>query len=168
MKNLKLYTSILSILFLTCCDKNSGGMDPCDNCHTNIFKCKINGVDWKPDCIPDPLFGCNTFMIQYYPLDKFFEISGDNPYNKLGLHFVVRNVETGMKLPIEYDYAVYADYSKKASCISYQLDTTNINCFIIESNNESKRIVKGKFSFSCFNNCLDTVGITDGIFDLSY
>ncbi|MBK7344915.1 MAG: hypothetical protein IPJ06_18555 [Saprospiraceae bacterium] len=43
--------------------------------HKNIFRCKVNGVEWTPHCISDPLFGCDAVDCQYYKEDKSIQIS---------------------------------------------------------------------------------------------
>lgn len=41
--------------------------------HKNIFRCKVNGVEWTPHCISD-FFGCSAVDCQYYKGSKTISI----------------------------------------------------------------------------------------------
>ncbi|NOT36833.1 MAG: hypothetical protein HOP11_05605 [Saprospiraceae bacterium] len=165
MKNLMLFSSILSILFLTCCDKNSSGMEPCNNCHTNIFQCKINGVDWKPDCIPDPLFGCNSIETQYYLHTNWLGINCINDFNKISFALYSENIKYLDSISL-IDVTM-ANLSKNKDCIIYKIDSSQFSYLKIIEINETKRIIEGSFACSLINKC-ETLRISDGYFKLKF
>ncbi|NOT36831.1 MAG: hypothetical protein HOP11_05595, partial [Saprospiraceae bacterium] len=163
-----LYTSILSILFLTCCDKNSGGMDPCDNCHTNIFKCKINGVDWKSDCIPDPLFGCNSISLTFDNNSNDLEIIGSNDKLKNVIKLSSRSIIMNSKSFLK-DNSGYSDRNFTGGCNYFEfIKDTSYTYIKVNDLDRSKRILTCVFEMHCLGRCGDLIKVTNGRFSVKY
>ncbi len=143
--------------------------------HVDVFRCKVNGVDWKPECQSDPLFGCDAVDCQYYWKDtKTFEISAVNVnYNKTinnSISFAGYGYENSENL-IRSLKENYKDWNKPGNCRFYDLDTTSVRRLTILEVDTVKYLIKGTFEFTAidqYGNCKDTVRITEGYFHVNY
>ncbi len=166
------YLTILLIALLSLassCQKED--MPPTDG-HKNIFHCKVNGVEWTPHCISDPLFGCDAVDCQYYWKDtKSFEIiainrTNDNStYQTMGFSKYKSSFGDN---PIPYQVRIYTDWNKPAGCRFFDLDTMASRRLFILEVDTVKYLIKGSFEFTAINECQDTVQITDGYFHVNY
>ncbi len=58
----KFVLSVIFILISSCANE-----DPCPRCFEDIVTCKVNGKEWRSNCISnDPLFGCRAIDCHYY------------------------------------------------------------------------------------------------------
>lgn len=170
MKILKFFSFVISLIILTCCNKNFGGIEPCDNCSTNIFQCKLNGKDWKSDCIPDPLFRCNSIIVEYYASDKYLGVIAVNDQINEGMHFGIHNFDLNSHSWQKFRYYddIYSDYKLIKDCQFFSLDTSFIDNFRIINLDENKRIIKAEFQFNIFNNCNKFLEIRNGLISIKY
>ena len=157
-----LITTIL--LLLSSCEKNNNSA--CVDCYNNIVRCKINGVDWKPYCEGDLVFGCTPFQVQYYDDVKYFELHASNSIIPSGFVFVIRSVLVDTSTKFE-DY-VFSTGKIVPICRKFYIDTNSNSAFKLLDLNTSKRIIKAEFNAILLNECGDTTKITDGYLDLFY
>src|SRR5690606_6426149 len=65
LRSLAWMSALLMITTFFSCEK-----DPLRNCRQDptceYFTCKVNGVQWEPQCNSEPLFGCTPWDVQYY------------------------------------------------------------------------------------------------------
>ncbi len=143
--------------------------------HVDEFRCKVNGVEWTPNCQSDPLFGCDAIDCQYYWKDtKGFEISAVNiSFDKStneSIHFFVRPAELGNSEMI-FLSREYKNWNKPGNCGFYDLDTTTTRRLTIFEIDTVNYLIKGSFEFTAidqYGNCKDTIQITDGYFHVNY
>ena len=155
-----LITTIL--LLLSSCEKDQKS---CVDCYNNIFRCKINGVEWKPYCEGDLVFGCNPFNIQYYDDIKYMEIGVSNSLNMSGMRFLCRNVNIdSINL---FEVFEYSSSLSPTTCNKFSQDSSSSNLKLIEINT-SKRIIKASFKALLRNSCNDSLLIKDGYIDLRF
>ncbi|MCF8239087.1 MAG: hypothetical protein K9I85_13075 [Saprospiraceae bacterium] len=145
---------------------------PPEDYHKDIFRCKVNGVEWTPHCISDPLFGCDAVDCQYYWKDtKGFEISAVNiSYDKTtneSIHFFVRPANIGDS-QLLFLSREYKDWNQPSGCRFHDLDTTAVRRLTILEVDTVKYLIKGSFEFTAINECQDTVQITDGYFHVNF
>ena len=143
--------------------------------HLDIFRCKVNGVEWTPHCISDPLFGCDAVDCQYYWKDtKSFEISAVNRSDDSSIYqtmgFSKYKSSLGDNL-IPYQVRIYTDWNKPSGCRFHDLDTTAVRRLTILEVDTINYLIKGTFEFTAIDNygdCQDTVRITDGYFHVNF
>ena len=166
------YSTILLIAILslaTSCKKE----DPfTPDSHTDVFRCKVNGVEWTPNCISDPLFGCDAVDCQYYWKDtKGVEISAVNRSNDNSVYqsmsFSKYTTIMGENL-IPLRKEAYKDWNNVSGCRFYDLDTTSTRSLTILEVDTINYLIKGIFEFSTINECQDTIRITDGYFHVNF
>jgi hypothetical protein len=139
--------------------------------HVDIFHCKVNGEEWKPQCVSDPLFGCDPVDCQYYGDTKTIELTAVRRSND-------KSVFQGMIL---YKYKslmgdnvignfkeIFTDWNKPAACIGHDMDTTSVRRLTILEVDTVNFLIKGTFEFTAINDCQDTMHITDGYFHVNF
>lgn len=172
MKNiLILLTATIFLILLSSCKKE----DTTPTYHKDIFRCKVNGVEWAATCPSDGLFGCKPIDCQYYWKDtKGFEIgairrkNNDTIYESMS--FSKFNTIIGENI-IPVRLRAFKDWNKPGNCGFYDLDTTQIRRLTILEVDTVKFLIKGTFVFSAIDNysdCKDTVKITDGYFHVNF
>lgn len=162
MKNIPfLFYFSLSIFLISCC----GDSEPCTDCHTNIFTCKINGVDWKPDCIPDPLFGCNSIETQYYLNTNWLGINCINDFDKISFALYSENIKNSDS--IRLTDLTMANLHMNKDCLTYKIDSSQFSYIKIIKIDEYKRVIEGSFACSLINEC-ETLIISSGYFKLNF
>jgi hypothetical protein len=143
---------------------------PSTDGHKNIFRCKVNGVEWTPHCISD-FFGCSAIDCQYYREDRAFEITVKREYSDgtidQGLSFAKYNTVLGNNI-ITDKSIVFSDLNNPSGCFSYTIDSTLSRIFTLIEVDTIEFTIMGTFEFTAFNNCQDTVRITDGYFNVEY
>ncbi|HMW38776.1 MAG: hypothetical protein K1X68_05910 [Saprospiraceae bacterium] len=169
MKNqidLQLLVFSFLILFMFSCCQNE---DPCPTCFKDIVRCKVNGKEWVSNCASnDPLFGCNSIKTKYNNDPPFFEFLAFNDKLGDGFHLISRSSFKLLDTVNQYNYErSYYNKNKIDDCHGFSIDTS-VGFFIIKKFDSNSRIIKGEFEFECFNNCKDTISISDGYFALSY
>ncbi|MEZ5032899.1 MAG: hypothetical protein R2787_16035 [Saprospiraceae bacterium] len=173
---MKFYITLICLTLLSLassCQKDNPL--PPEEYHRDIFRCKVNGVEWTPNCISDPLFGCDAVDCQYYWKDtKTFEIGAvnksfdGNVNQSIGIasSFAALGVnELGLSL------REYKDWNKPGNCGFYDLDTTAVRRLTILEVDTVNYLIKGTFEFTAIDNygvCQDTVRITDGYFHVNF
>ena len=165
---------IIAILYLFSSCQKDNPLPP-EEYHQDIFRCKVNGVEWTPNCISDPLFGCDAVDCQYYWKDtKTFEIgavniSHDKTINN-SISFAGFGYEGNENL-LRSLKENYKEWNKPGNCGFYDLDTTSIRRLTIIEVDTLKYLIKGSFEFTAidhFGDCKDTVRITDGYFHVNF
>lgn len=146
---------------------------PPEDYHKDIFRCKVNGVEWTPHCISDPLFGCDAVDCQYYWKDtKGIELSAVNRSSDNSeyqtMRFYTRPALPNQIHNIWYLSEEFTDWNKPSGCRFHDLDTTAIRRLTILEVDTVKYLIKGSFEFTAINECQDTVQITDGYFHVNY
>ena len=170
MKNILLLsiTIFLLLALLAGCKKE----DTTPTYHKDIFRCKVNGLEWVATCPSDGLFGCEPVDCQYYWNDtKFFSLRSikrldDNSIYQGIRMFVPQTILGDMKLP--YFKEAFTDLKNPTGCRFYNLDTIPFHKLTILEIDTVKYIVKGTFEYTAINECQDTMHITDGYFHVNF
>ncbi|MBP6185159.1 MAG: hypothetical protein KA479_09480 [Saprospiraceae bacterium] len=140
--------------------------------HVDVFRCKVNGEEWTPKCISDPLFGCSAVDCQYYWQDtKTLSLSAvrrennDLVYQSMRLYKY--QSEFGDNV-LGHPKREYKDWNKPAACIGHDMDTTSVRRLTILEVDTVNFLIKGTFEFTAINDCQDTMHITDGYFHVNF
>jgi len=167
-KIISIHPMFLLVLFFSSCDDNSGGINPCIDCHVNVFKCNINEMDWKPDCIPDPPFGCNSIRVTFDDQANDLEIVASNDHFNNTVRLNARSLVYGIPVKLKSN-AGFSDRKINGACNTFEvfLDTLNSSISMYKID-QSKRILGCVFKMKCYNQCGDTVNITNGHFEVIY
>ncbi|MCF8239089.1 MAG: hypothetical protein K9I85_13085 [Saprospiraceae bacterium] len=168
------YLTFLLITLLSLassCQKED--MPPTDG-HKNIFRCKVNGVEWTPHCISD-FFGCSAIDCQYYKGSGTIEFHVLQQYEG---HLTDQYISIYKYQAISGDNLIqktsgyeYSDHAKVSPCGYYNLDTSKIRRLTILNIDTINHLIEGTFEFTAYDrniSCEDTVSITDGYFDVEY
>ena len=163
-------TLLLTIITLfSCCKKEDP--EPCEGCYTEVFRCKIDGVDFEPYCKSGPLFGCSAIDCQYYKGSGDMSLRVYNDQSNLNVQLNGRPIKIGQNT-LRPRKGAFQDWSIPTNCGLYNLDTTKDNRLIILEIDTINQIIKGEFDFyaiDVYNGCDSaTVHITDGYFDVVY
>lgn len=160
---------IVSILISSCADE-----DPCPRCFEDIVTCKVNGKEWRSNCISnDPLFGCRSITTHYYIYNgNSLNISALNDHNNSGIRIDYSGINGGIahshNMIPNIDFG-YSNYLLTGNCIRLDSMENNFNNFLILDKIDTfNYIVEGKFGFSSFNLCGDTITITEGYFKTKF
>ena len=162
---LKFVICVIFILISSCADE-----DLCPRCFEDIVTCKVNGKEWRSNCISiDPLFGCKAVNCYYYIKDDYglnLLAGNDNPSS--GLEINIRNLKLGNNNIKSRSFG-YTDLNLFGNCIKLDSLIPNylnvMNVFTIDTVNY---ILQGKFAFRVYNSCGDTVTISDGYFKTKF
>ena len=148
--------------------------DPCPRCFEDIVTCKVNGKEWRSNCISnDPLFGCRPITTHYYIYDgKSLSISAINDQNNNGIRIDYSGKKGGITLGhnvISNRDIGFSNYLLNGNCIRLDSIDYNFNNYLIlDAIDTFNYIVEGKFGFSSFNLCGDTITITEGYFKTKF
>lgn len=150
--------------------------DPCPRCFEDIVTCKVNGKEWRSNCISnDPLFGCSSINCYYYIKDNFgldFSASSDNNNTAINLDQNTGNGSAKLGLNnIEQNEVFYINrnFTNQNDCSRLKnLDINYRNYFEIKSIDSINFIITGAFEFRVYNNCGDTSTITNGYFKTKF
>lgn len=163
------YSTILLIAILSMSSSCKKEDMPSDG-HKNIFRCKVNGVEWTPHCISD-FFGCSAVDCQYYKEDKYLSLSAINRNQDKsidqGFRFISRFTKSNIS-DIIYLSGEFVDYTNIEKCITYDLDTVKTRVIEIIQIDTINFRISGNFQFTVANDCSDTLDISEGYFDLEY
>ncbi len=140
--------------------------------HADVFRCKVNGVEWTSKCVSDPLFGCNAIDCQYYwkdtktiSLRATRRLANNSIYQGLRLYRYKSKIgDNHLQLTTEQ----YLDWNKPSACIGHDMDTTSVRRLTILEVDTVNFLIKGTFEFTAINNCQDTMRITDGFFHVNF
>ncbi len=166
MKNFILLTTLLLAL-LTGCKKEE------PTYHRDIFRCKVNGVEWVAACPSDGLFGCEPIDCQYYWKDtKGFEqiaqrTNSDRTISDAILLFKSNYLGLGQNnlQPTSGDFRRFTNIS---GCKMYSIDTSSSHSVNILEIDTVRFLIKGTFEFVSINSCFDTLKVTDGFFHVNF
>jgi hypothetical protein len=169
MKNIFRYFAVLLLpVLLAGCQKE----DTTPTYHKDIFRCKVNGVEWVATCPSDGLFGCEPIDCQYYWKDTrtislgAVNVSNDKSVNKsIGLYKYKSMLGDNI---MGLSMREYKDWNKPAGCRFHDLDTTAIRRLTILEVDTVKFLIKGTFEYTAINECQDTMHITDGYFHVNF
>ncbi len=168
------YITLLLIALLSLASSCQKEDLPTDE-HKNIFRCKVNGVEWTPHCISDPLFGCDAVDCQYYKEDKSIEISSISEYSDNSIDQFIRIYKYGVMIgenEIQKSSGYeFSNQNMPFPCGYYNMDTTKVHRLTILNIDTTNFTIEGSFEFDAIdwdNLCSDTVKITDGYFKLTY
>lgn len=145
---------------------------PCPTCFESIITCKVNGKEWKSNCVSnDPLFGCRAVSCYYYYNSDFsLDFFAGNSDNNSTLVMNQYSINGGAKLglnSVDQNELYFIDRSLPDSnnCSRLKnLESTGSNIFEITILDTINYIIAGRFAFTVSNNCGDTIKITDGYF----
>ena len=154
----------LFALAIMSCGKNDPQPD-------QIFRCKVNGADWKVQCLSDNPFNCDAIDCLYYLSDRGFEISAYNRNANQSIIFSCRSTIIGTNT-IRYRPRAFKDFSINSNCGFYDLDTNKVHTLTILEIDTINLRIKGEFEFEAFDDFKDCdsarVTITEGYFDVRY
>jgi hypothetical protein len=143
---------------------------PSTDGHKNIFRCKVNGVEWTPHCISD-FFGCSAIDCQYYKEDRSLSIRVERVYKDMsideGMTFYKYGILIGKNV-VDTHSDIFQNWKNTSGCKLYVIDTTEIHCLELYSLDTLRNSITGTFDFVLKNSCNDTIHISDGYFDLEY
>ncbi len=167
MKRVLLLTALLLAVVAGCTKK-----DPPSPFHKDIFRCKVNGIEWVATCPSDGLFGCEPIDCQYYWKDTKGISMGvvrrlHNKSINQSIGFSKYMTELGHNT-LSLRTKEYIDWNKPAGCRFHDLDTTAIRRLTILEVDTIKFLIKGTFEFTAINDCQDTMHITDGYFHVNF
>ena len=169
MKLLHLFTFTILLAILPGCRKE----DPTPTYHKDIFRCKVNGVEWVATCPSDGLFGCKPISCQYYWRDdKGFEIGAlrkdniDTIMQSIGLF--ARPLQIGNNSTIYPLENNFVNMQNNTGCRYHTIDSDRANHIEILNIDTLNFIIEGLFEYTAINNCNDTVYITDGYFQVAF
>ena len=167
MKKIIITTTLIigTLIIFSCCKKEE--LDPCEGCYTEVFRCKIDGVDFVPYCKSGPLFGCSAIDCQYYKKTKSIELVVYNSKTKLNVQVRARPIYIGGN-SLAPRKGAFQDWTNMKGCVFYDYDTISLGKLEIISIDTIKQIIKGEFEYDAINYCGDTVRIREGYFDVVY
>lgn len=169
MKNiLILLTATIFLILLSSCKKE----DTTPTYHKDIFRCKVNGVEWVATCPSDGLFGCESIKCWYYSDTPSIELVGlyinsDKTINQSIHIYTFKDLLLNTQLPSGLP-GIFKDFNKNPGCRFWDWDPTNkgfIEVLIIDTINHT---ITGIFEFESINQCNDTIRVTEGYFDVKY
>ena len=155
----------ISIVLFSCCKKEDP--EPCEGCYTEVFRCKIDGVDFLPYCKSGPLFGCSAINCQYYKGSGTIELVAFNKNTGLKVSLTGRPIKIGQNT-LGPRRKAFQDWTNEKGCVFYDYDTLNLGILTISEIDTIKQIIKGEFEYDAINYCGDTVRIREGYFDVVY
>ena len=164
--NFKYVILIIIVLFICSCNNEA----PCPRCFEDIVTCKVNGKEWRSNCIStDPLFGCRPITTHYYIYDgKSLSLSALNDMKNSGIRIDYSGKFGGIilgKNNISNRDFGFSNYSLIGNCIRLDSIDHNFNNFLIlDVIDTLNYIIEGKFEFRSYNLCGDSITITDGHF----
>jgi len=160
----------ISVMVLSSCQEE----DPCPRCFEDVVTCKVNGKEWRSNCISnDPLFGCRAIDCHYsYNEEKGLSLEAGNSKNSSGLTLDQGSAWGGAKLgvnSIEQNEIRFINFNLTGNCSRLDsVDFSYKNYFILDKIDTTNYILEGRFGFKVYNNCGDTATITDGYFKTKF
>jgi len=147
--------------------------DPTPTYHKDIFRCKVNGVEWSATCPSTGLFGCEPIDCQYYWKDtKGFEIRALRRNNitsiRESIALFARPVVIGNNLTIFPRKNNFMNMKNSSDCIIYTIDSASTNYIDIVYIDTLNYLIEGSFEYTAINNCQDSVMVTDGYFFVTF
>jgi hypothetical protein len=189
MKNLlKIGCFGIVLFFLGGCYKSNIGveekyvpvMPPITTIGANTFGCYVNGKLWVAFTNPQ-FFDPNAMKPTFADFDdksggkNWFYLTGylkyDNFYQVMNFSIILDNgigKYLMKKQPVNDERFVDYHIADPNQCAAYQLDETKSNQVEITFLDQQKRIAAGKFEMTVYNECGDTLKITDGRFDVKF
>lgn len=137
--------------------------------HTSL-RCKINGTNWEP--AGGDLFSIYPFNLQYYEDTGGIEliarrnIQSEPSSQAIYLRTVFNEIDVEESI-IGID-GVFVNSELKSECTRYDLDTTELQYIRIMEIDTIDFFIIGEFQFSAYNECNDTIRVSEGYFDLKY
>ncbi|MCO6486587.1 MAG: hypothetical protein J5I41_12505 [Saprospiraceae bacterium] len=167
MERVLLLTAFLLAVATGCTMKEP----PTPSWHKDVFHCKVNGEEWKAQCVSDPLFGCSAVDCLFYPPSSGVEFSAirmnyDQSINQ-SIGFSKYSTIIGDN-EIQFRLRAYKDWNKPSGCRFHDLDTISVRRLTILEVDTVNFLIKGTFEFTAINNCQDTMRITDGYFHVNF
>jgi len=162
---LYLFSIAILLLAASCNDDDMPVIDE----HT-MLRCKINGENWEPAC--GDLFCIYPFDLQYYKEDRWLNLTAGNASNNSALNgaivMIVNDARIGENELIDNE-SLFHIQNHNNDCELYEDLTPTFNSHLSISEIDTiDFFIKGTFEFSAFNECNDTIRVTDGVFDLKY
>jgi hypothetical protein len=142
---LSLTAIFLILAILSGCKKD----DNTPTYHKDIFRCKVNGVEWVATCPSEGLFGCEPIDCQYYWKDTkgismgAIRKNGDATFNQSIGFSKFTTVLGPNELPRRTKE--FMDWNKPGNCGFYDLDTTQIRRLTILEVDTVNFLIKGTF-----------------------
>jgi len=159
----------ISVMLLSSCQEE----DPCPRCFEDIVTCKVNGKEWRSNCISnDPLFGCRAVTCYYYYKEGAgLDLNSTSDLENITFSIGKASIDGGAKIGINQLNAnriLIHDHDLIGNCIQYRGDTSienNIELTLIDTINY---IIEGKFQCGGINTCGDTIILTNGYFKTKF
>ncbi len=156
----------ISIVILSSCNKE----DPCPSCFEDVVTCKVNGKEWRSNCISnDPLFGCRAVNCYYYIKDDYgLNLLAGNINPNSGLEINIRNLKLGNNNIKSRSFG-YTDMKLLGNCIKIDSLVPNyLNEMNVVKIDTVNYILEGKFAYQVHNFCGDTITISNGYFKTKF
>ncbi len=141
----------------------------------NTFGCKVNGKSWSYN--PVPYFWNwekGLYCVYTEPWDhvniratRNYKLSCDSVVQRITFSIKYVNGNDSLKMP--FSSYIFQDFQNKCNgkIKEYELDTIQPYGVHLFYKDLKKRIFSGTFYFTAISkDCLDTVRITDGVFDI--
>jgi len=162
---------LLGLLSLSACVREPLEPEP----HVNVFRCKVNGEEWVAYCqgqesnvcepVHTSLRRLTSGQLYIYAVQKNLAM----PINQ-NLGLLVDSAHIGEN-PLSSNSWSYHDWTRPGNCYLFLLDTTVTHNLSIHQLDTVNQIIQGTFTFTAiqfFDDCRDTVRVTDGYFHLQY
>ena len=160
---------VIFILISSCADE-----DPCPRCFEDIVTCKVNGKEWRSNCISnDPMFGCRVIVCHYsFNETKGLNLIAGNSSNHSSIGLFQFSSWGGLKLgknSIQSRELEFDNYNNESTCIVLDsIEYSYTNYFVVDKIDTTNYFLEGRFGFKVYNNCGDTATITDGHFKTKF
>ncbi len=170
MKNMTFLFLLAILSIAAACNKD----DDQPNYHEDIVRCKVNGVEWEAfDYTEGDIGGWGTGAtdLRYDENEGWLTMVAvraleDQSINQ-SINISARPAQIGNN-EIFFKKREFKNWLNSSNCVYYNLDTLNHNEITIIEIDTINQIIIGEFEFSAFNDCGDTVYVTDGYFDIQY
>ena len=135
---------------------------------TDIFRCKVNGVDWEPDA----LSGLLGDEIDLYYLHPGLSLSAKRDVDDIN-QFMTMSVslyDTILGKRLIGTNKIFIDWNATNDCVNYYRDSTAENFIDVIQIDSLESTIEGNFQFTgVAPQCNDKlVEVTDGYFYLKY
>ncbi len=135
------------------------------------LRCKVDGEDWFPTSTEsNPFLGGLPFKVTYS--DDGFNINADkkDTDGKL-ISSIYPSSSNGILNEALKGYVgsrYYSNWEFSGDCLRFDLSNTDDMTLIITDLDESLQRIKATFSYTAYNECGDSVMITEGYLDAPY
>lgn len=168
--NLKYIIHIILVLYIYSCSDE----DPYPRCFEDIVTCKVNGKEWRSNCMSnDPLFGCRSVTCYYYIKSGYgFDLNISNDKENTGLVITKNSFNGGLhfgeNILSQSNDLEYWNRDIEGNCKVFYKDSDLVSTITIINLDTINFIVEGTFIGFTSNICGDKVSITNGHFKTKF